>query len=298
MENINELFNNYFENSSFLVDRPVSMVDDGERYPNSVAIIELSPNDPILDEMPDVPQVSYEEVRSTTARFSSASWFEAVQEKTIIVGGQGGISSWLTLLLSRMRPAAIYTFDMDVVEEVNLAGQLYAMEHVGRLKCDSVIDTVKRYSNYGSIFGINEAYDEDSMASNIMMCGFDNMVARKVFYTNWKNHVHTCVNEEDRKKCLFIDGRLNAETLQVLCITGDADWDMQTYEEKFLFSDSEALSHVCSFKQTAFTANIIAGLMANLFVNFCANLVGGCRTIPFFTSYEADMMYLKQEGGI
>lgn len=292
-------FLEYRQNSSFLIERPENIIlaTNDEAFPHSVAVSVPTPDDPILEDVPGAEVISYETVRSTTARFSSASWFEKVQEQTVIVGGQGGISSWLTLLLSRMRPTSIYTFDMDVVEEVNLAGQLYAMEHIGKFKCDSVIDTVKRYSNYGSIFGINEAYTPESMAANIMMCGFDNMVARKVFYNNWKQLVES-LPEEERKSCLFVDGRLNAETLQVLCITGDASWDMQTYEERYLFNDSEALSNVCSFKQTAFTANIIAGIMSNLFVNFCANLVGGCRTIPFFTSYEADMMYLKQEGGV
>lgn len=293
-------FSDFLQRSSFLENMPENVVGatDPEMFPNSEMVSVPTPDDPILDEVPGAAVVSYETVRSTTARFSGASWFEKVQEQTIIVGGQGGISSWLTLLLSRMRPTAIYTFDMDSVEEVNLAGQLYAMEHIGKFKCDSVIDTVKRYSNYGNIFGINEAYTENSMADKIMMCGFDNMVARRVFYNNWKRFVES-LPEEERKQCLFVDGRLNAETLQILCITGDAFWDMATYEEQYLFADSEALSNVCSFKQTAFTANIIAGLMSNLFINFCANLTeGGCRSIPFYTSYEADMMYLKQEGGV
>ena len=289
-------FNDFLQRSDFLVDEP-DFNRENDVYAYEQVSVEPAADDPIFDDIPSVPIIKYEKVRATTARFSGASWFEKVQEQVIIVGGQGGISSWLTLLLSRMRPTAIYTYDMDVVEEVNLAGQLYAMEHVGMAKCDSVIDTVKRFSNYGNIFGINEAYTADSMYSKIMMCGFDNMEARKVFYHNWKNQVES-LREEERKECLFIDGRLNAETLQVLCITGDATWDMERYESEFLFSDAEAISEVCSFKQTAFTANIIAGLMSNLFVNFCANLVGGCRTIPFFTSYEADMMYLKEEGGV
>ena len=296
---MNDNFADYIQRSSFLVERPTDVpgATDADMFPYQVAALTPTPDDPITEEVPGAEVVSYETVRSTTARFSGAAWFEKVQEQTIIVGGQGGISSWLTLLLSRMRPTAIYTFDMDTVEEVNLAGQMYAMEHIGRFKCDSVIDTVKRFSNYGSIFGINEAYTEDSMAAKVMMCGFDNMVARRVFYYNWKNLVES-LPEKSRNECIFIDGRLNAETLQILCITGDATWDMATYETRFLFSDAEAMSNVCSFKQTAFTANIIAGLMSNLFINFCANLVGGCRTIPFFTSYEADMMYLKQEGGV
>ena len=290
-------FTDFTRRSEFLnVQRP-DRLDSDELYIREEMASVPTPDDPIDYDVVGAETVSYETVRSTTARFSSASWFEEVQKQIIIIGGQGGISSWVTLLLSRMRPSAIYTFDMDVVEEVNLAGQMYSTEHIGMFKCDSVIDTVKKFSNYGSVFGINEPYTEESMATKIMICGFDNMMARKVFYNNWKSFVQN-LPEEERKSCLFIDGRLAAETLQILCITGDATWDMAEYENKFLFSDSEAISNVCSYKQTAFTANIIAGLMCNLFINFCANLVGGCRTIPFFTSYEADMMYLRMEGGV
>lgn len=294
---MNDSFDNFAQRSRFLNTTPSTTVDSDALYIREDAVSEPTPEDPITFDVPSADVVNYETVRSTTARFSSASWFEEVQKQVIIVGGQGGISSWVTLLLSRMRPTAIYTFDMDTVEEVNLAGQMYSTEHIGMFKCDSVIDTVKKFSSYGSIFGINEAYTEDSMAAKIMICGFDNMSARKTFYNNWNKFVNS-LPEEERKECLFVDGRLAAETLQILCITGDATWDMKSYEEKFLFSDSEAISEVCSYKQTAFTANIIAGLMCNLFINFCANLVGGCRTIPFFTSYEADMMYLNMEGGV
>lgn len=258
-----------------------------------------SPQDPVVAEpvAPENQPFVNEVVRETTARFSGAVWYDRVQSQTICVGGQGGISSWFTFLVARMHPASIYTFDPDRVERVNLAGQLFSTDDVGMYKGDAIARTVIKFSEYRSVFSVTERYDSESMAANIMVCGFDNMQARKVFFNNWKRHI-SCLSEEGKKNCLFIDGRLAAESLQVYCIVGDSSWDISEYESHCLFSDEEADETVCSLKQTAFMANIIGGIMANLFVNFCANLCGGCRTIPFLTTYEADQMYMKLEGGV
>lgn len=238
-----------------------------------------------------------DEIKVNTSRFSGAVWYQKIQEQTIVVGGQGGICSWFTFLAARMFPRSIYTYDHDRVELVNLAGQLFSMEHIGLFKGDAVALTVSSFCDYRSLFSVNELYTQDSNAARIMVCGFDNMEARRVFYNNWKVLVSS-LPEEEKNTCLFIDGRLAAESLQILCITGEATWDMDEYEKTYLFDDSEADETICSFKQTAFMANMIAGLMVNMLVNFCANLCGGCRTIPFYTQYECDQFLLKLEGGI
>lgn len=255
--------------------------------------------DPVEREptLPENQPIVLDSVRETTSRFSGAVWYNKIQEQSIIVGGQGGISSWFTFLAARMFPASIYTYDPDRVERVNLAGQLFSRNQVGMYKGDAVSDVVNQFSEYRSVFSVNDLYTSESNAAKIMVCGFDNMAARKVFYYNWKN-LTSFLSDEERKTCLFIDGRLAAESLQILCITGDASWDMKKYEDEYLFEDEDADATVCSFKQTAFMANMIAGLMVNMLVNFCANLCGGCRTIPFYTQYEADQMYIKLEGGI
>lgn len=238
-----------------------------------------------------------DEVRVNTSRFSSAIWYNKIQEQTLIIGGQGGISSWFTFLVARMFPRSIYTYDPDRVELVNLAGQLFSMGDIGSFKGNAVASTIANFCDYRSVFSVNERYNVDSNASRIMVCGFDNMFARKIFFNNWKMLVQS-LPEEERETCIFIDGRLAAESLQILCIIGNAEWDITKYETEYLFDDEEAEETVCSFKQTAFMANMIAGLMVNMLVNFCANLCGGCRTIPFFTSYEADQFYMKLEGGV
>ena len=193
-----------------------------------------------------------------------------------------------------MKPASMFIYDDDTVEAVNMSGQLYGQSDLGRSKVSALADMIRNYAGYSSVFAISERFTTESEASDIMICGFDNMVARRLFFSKWLSHVQS-KPEEERKNCLFIDGRLAAEEFQVLCIKGDDEYNINRYNNEFLFSDAEADETICSYKQTTFCANMIASYMVNLFVNFCANEVGAYRDLPFLTTYNAETMYLKTE---
>ena len=235
-------------------------------------------------------------VDEATSRFSSAIWYENIQKKTVILAGVGGIGSYVGFLLARMKPASMFIYDDDIVEAVNMSGQLYGQSDLGRPKVSALAEMIRNYADYSSVFAIKERFTEESEASDIMICGFDNMAARKLFFNKWVNHVQS-KSEEERKNCLFIDGRLAAEEFQVLCIKGDDEYNINRYNNEFLFSDAEADETICSYKQTTFCANMIASYMVNLFVNFCANQCEPLidRDLPFLTTYNAETMYLKTE---
>ena len=235
-------------------------------------------------------------VDEATSRFSSAIWYENIQKKTVILAGVGGIGSYVGFLLARMKPASMFIYDDDIVEAVNMSGQLYSQSDLGRLKVSALADMIRNYAGYSSVFAISERFTDESEASDIMICGFDNMVARRLFFNKWLSHVQS-KPEEERKNCLFIDGRLAAEEFQVLCIKGDDEYNINRYSNEYLFSDAEADETICSYKQTTFCANMIASYMVNLFVNFCANQCEPLidRDLPFLTTYNAETMYLKTE---
>lgn len=230
----------------------------------------------------------------TTSRFSSAIWFEEIQKKVIILAGVGGIGSYVGFLLARMKPKSLFIYDDDTVEFANMSGQLYSNEDVGKKKVDALASMVSKYAMYDSTFAIAERFTDNSEAADIMICGFDNMRARGIFFDKWLRHVNG-KSDEDKKHCLFIDGRLAAEELQVFCIQGDDSYNINNYEN-FLFSDEEADATVCSYKQTTFMANMIGSIIVNLFTNFVANeVIEGMRDLPFMTSYEAESMMFKTE---
>ena len=165
-------------------------------------------------------------VDESTSRFSSAIWYEAIQKKTIILAGVGGIGSYVGFLLARMKPAALFIYDPDVVETANMSGQLYSIEDVGNPKVRALSSMISKYCDYNSVFAISERFDESNEASDIMICGFDNMSARRTFFYKWVDHVKG-KSEAERANCLYIDGRLAAEEFQVLCIKGDDEFNIR-----------------------------------------------------------------------
>lgn len=235
-------------------------------------------------------------IEEASSRFSGASWFTKIGEQTVIVAGIGGIGSYLTFLLSRLRIANMILYDDDTVERTNLSGQLFSKENIGDSKVNAIANMITEYSDFYNYCCIPNKYTFGSKAGKIMMCGFDNMMARAQFYSNWKDYVDK-LPEENRSDCLFIDGRLAAEEFQVFCIKGTDKYLMDKYEKEWLFPDKEAEATLCSYKQTSFCANMIASIMVNLFVNFIANMCDPLieREIPFYTRYDASMMLLKTD---
>ena len=235
-------------------------------------------------------------VKENTSRFSGAMWFEAIQQKIVILAGVGGIGSYVGFLLARMHPRSMFIYDDDMVEAANMSGQLYGKTDIGRYKVDALANMVGNYADFGSIFAVNQRYTEQCEPADIMICGFDNMEARRLFFLKWKSHVESKPVEE-RVHCLFIDGRLAAEELQIFCITGDNSWGITEYETKYLFSDAEADTTLCSYKQTSYMANMIGSLIVNLFTNFVANELLGFlgRDLPFLTQYSGLSMQFKVE---
>jgi molybdopterin/thiamine biosynthesis adenylyltransferase len=236
------------------------------------------------------------EISEVTSRFSGATWFEEIQKKVIILAGLGGIGSYVCFLLARMHPTSIFLYDDDIVESGNMSGQLYGRNDIGNHKSDAISNMVSNYADYNSIFASTQRFTMECEAHDIMICGFDNMEARRVFFTRWRDHI-TSKDPEDRHNCLFIDGRLSAEVLQVYCFTGDDRASQDKYINDCLFDDSQADETVCSYKQTTYMANMIGSIIVNLFTNFVANEVAGApiRELPFFTSYDGYSMQLKIE---
>jgi molybdopterin/thiamine biosynthesis adenylyltransferase len=256
---------------------------------------EMSNNELSNVDATEIPNKNNLKIEETTARFSSADWYNKVQQQTIILAGVGGIGSWVALLLSRMQPKHIIIYDDDDVNVVNLAGQFYSRTDVGVSKISAVCSHMRGFSNYYAVTSYQSKFTAESDFGPIMICGFDNMEARKIFYNSWKYYVENY--SQQRSNCLFIDGRLSAEELQVFCITGDNRYNMKRYEENWLFDSSEAEHAICSYKQTTYMANMIASIITNVFVNFCANLCDFSieRDVPFLTRYDGLTMYLKTE---
>ena len=193
-----------------------------------------------------------------------------------------------------MHPASLVLYDDDIVETVNMAGQLFSRDDVNKAKVDAMLDMISKYTNMQNIYALRQRFEPNTEAGDIMMCGFDNMSARRTFFDAWQKHVFS-LPKEDWHKCLFLDGRLSMTDLQVLCVTGDNAYAMTEYRDQYLFSDEDADATVCSMKQTTYLACMIGSVMVNLFTNWVANLLDPAipYDLPFFTEYDAQNMIFK-----
>lgn len=228
------------------------------------------------------------EIDVTKSRFRDASWYGNVETLTtpIVVGGAGGIGSWLTLFLARMlSDNYLFLYDFDNVEEVNMAGQLFGKTHINMPKVNAVQDIITNFTEFTKLSAQNEKYTVDSLRSPIMFSCFDNMEARKVMFNNWSSEAPKHENS------VFIDGRLLAEQLQVFIVTPET---ARRYQKEFLFDDAEVEDTNCSYKQTTHFAAAIAAKMVQGFTNW---LIKDEAEVPFYYEEIGSLFLTKAYDG-
>lgn len=235
-------------------------------------------------------------VDTSVSRFTSAEWFEKMKLQNITIAGLGGIGSYVAFLISRLQPSSLELYDDDVVEIENLSGQLYRINSVTKSKVSCTTENIRDFSTFYQYISHCSKFTLHSGCNKILLCGFDNMAARNTAYRRWSEFVYH-LPEEEKKECLFVDGRLAAEEFQVFCMTGEDGYLRSVYERDWLFDDSQAEATICSYKQTSFCANMIASIMVNLVVNFVTNLCDPVikRELPFKTVYDSCLMRLNTQ---
>jgi len=214
------------------------------------------------------------------SRFSSAPWYSE-DALLVLVGGAGGIGSWLTVLLARagFKP---YVVDHDVLEETNLAGQLYGKEYIGFAKVVALANMVEQLTGM-QIHSDEAKIDFGSSTEKYCFSCFDNMLARKAMFHNWRSAFGS------DHEAIFIDGRLAAEHMQVFCIRGGDIDNQDAYIEKHLFSDDDkdVDNITCTLKQTSHSAAMIAANMVGFFTNHITNVrqMNQGRVVPAYWDY-------------
>jgi len=205
-------------------------------------------------------------------RFKGAPWYTGEGEQ-VLVGGAGGIGSWLSLFLARagFRPTVV---DPDTVEAHNIGGQMFRIGDVGRPKVEAVRDIIGTFGE--PVANALQHMVEHIPGHHFCFSAFDNMEAREVMMEKWLETHEGCPVTP-----ILIDGRLNMEQVQVFCVTPAT---VKVYRREHLFPDSEVEDAPCTMKQTTHAAAIIAGLMTAMFTNHMANIRerAKIREVPFF----------------
>lgn len=220
-------------------------------------------------------------VKSRFDRFKDAIWFKQTKDMAVLIGGCGGIGSWLSLLLNRAGLMPLI-FDDDKLEEHNIGGQLMKTRHIGSTKVKAIAEVLSEFTGEQQYHIFSRKIDADSMTNPYSFSAFDNMEARKIMFENW---IKDYANDP---KAIFIDGRLTAEHYEILCVRSKDKEAIDKYRNEFLFLDSEVEDAPCTLKQTSHMAAMIGAHMCGLFTNHLSNLEveDNVFEVPFFTSYH------------
>lgn len=223
-----------------------------------------------------------------SSRFKDAPWFPK-EEEYVVIGGAGGIGSWLSLLITRAGWVPV-VYDFDTIEEHNMGGQLFGKSHINKTKVDALKEVISDFTDV-LIMPLNEKVTVDTPSHNFMFSAFDNMKARKDMFESWKKGLS---DEEYKKTAIFIDGRLTMEQLQIFCVTPE---NMETYEKEHLFNDTEVEDAPCTLKQTSHSAAMIGSHMVGFFTNHITNLRAEdkVRQVPFMWEYFIPVNYVNEQ---
>ena len=138
-------------------------------------------------------------------RFKDADWFDQEDSPHVIIGGAGGIGSWLTLLLARAGFSPI-VYDFDIVEEHNIGGQLFGEAHIYETKVSAVKSIVKTFTGH-EITANNQEVTSKTMSHCYVFSAFDNMLARKEMFESWVKLAEAWVKAPtEGPEPIFIDG--------------------------------------------------------------------------------------------
>lgn len=226
-------------------------------------------------------------------RFKDADWYEYLKNKSVVIGGAGGIGSWVALFLSRIG-CNLYVYDDDRFGPENMSGQFVSSRHQGESKVKALYDLIKDFSGE-YITPMNYKFNSNKAVSEITISAFDNMKARKDMFNVWKNNLN--FSDADKDTYLFVDGRLLAQSYQIFIVQGNRPEQIKRFEEEFLFNDNEVEPVSCTLKQTSHAAAGIASHMTGFIANFATNRSLGMEicNVPFLFEYITEPNFTKSE---
>jgi molybdopterin-synthase adenylyltransferase len=195
---------------------------------------------------------------------------DRLNETLISIIGVGAIGRQVALQLAAIGAPRIRIFDHDIVEEGNLAAQGFLEADLGLQKVEAVRDMMERINSEIEVDAIAGKFKRGENMGQVCFCCVDSISTREFIW-----------NALQEKPELWIDGRMSAETLRILCAF---DKSSREFYPETIFAQSEAFQGSCTAKTTYYSSNIIAGLMV-------AQMAKWLRALPL----QADIQFGLQD---
>lgn len=185
--------------------------------------------------------------------------------KHIVIVGAGGIGSWTVLCLAKLGCQRITVVDNDIVEDVNLAPQVYGMRDIGQSKAETIAAFVNSNMDQEIVTPVNslwqewtdrEEYFDDEMV-DVFIMAVDTMDVRIKMWNEVKSWGLD----------LVIDSRMTKEVLEVLAVRPGEEKDIETYKSR-LFPSSDVEHVPCTERAVAYNQFVVAGVIGSQVKHF------------------------------
>lgn len=173
---------------------------------------------------------------------------EILSKKKVTVIGVGAIGRQVALMLASIGVMDLQLIDFDEVDETNVVTQGYRVSQIGLQKVRAISDDCYNVNNNMKVEAIYSKFHNEIEVGSVIFCCVDSMTAREDIWLNTHEFIE-----------LFVDGRMTAEALRVICT--DSNKDNKRYYEQNLDKQEDIIPAKCTARTTIYCANIAAGLM-------------------------------------
>ena len=192
---------------------------------------------------------------------------EKLKSLGITVVGAGAIGSWLMPALAKVGCENVRFIDFDIVEEVNMANQLYGEEHINTLKVDALEMLAGDYKTAkGYTFQNEEVTEEnvDEFMTEIVIAAVDSIAVRKILW-------EACQDEVSTK--LYLDCRIGRYNAQGYSVRPHEMLEVDYFEEHHIFPPNEAAEIPCTEKTIIFPCMWCAAFLCSEVVAYANNRI-------------------------
>jgi len=171
--------------------------------------------------------------------------------RRVDVIGCGATGSRIVLSLAKLGIENIHCWDFDVVEEHNIANQIFGIGDIGQLKVEALADIVEVQTG-AKVHIHTEKVDGSQVLGEIVFLLTDTMESRREI---WDKALKFKLRTQ-----LMVETRMGADNGRIYAVNPNKPGHIKAWEET-LYADDEAEVSACGASiSVGPTAEIIAGL--------------------------------------
>lgn len=180
-------------------------------------------------------------------------------ERRIDVIGCGAVGSRVGMALAKLGVRVLHLHDFDVVEEHNIANQLFGRQHIGRKKAEALAEMITEYTGLKPVVHTEPVTGRTRLGEVVFML-VDSMAARKEIFEGairYKPMTH-----------LMVETRMGTTDFRVYTVQSMRPSEVEMWSKSW-YPDEEAVQSVCGSSITVgSTAELTSGLAVWQFLNW------------------------------